>query len=77
MFLAKAVDLADRLLPAFDTPSGIPHSFINLATRVGIPDNDNYGRSSVAEAGFVPLLPLTLAHPATELCSSSSSTCRI
>ncbi|WP_095011939.1 glycoside hydrolase family 47 protein [Tsuneonella mangrovi] len=30
--LAKARDLADRLLPAFDTPTGMPRRFINLAT---------------------------------------------
>lgn len=28
--LLKAVDLADRLMPAFDTPSGIPLSWVNL-----------------------------------------------
>ncbi|KNC53374.1 mannosyl-oligosaccharide 1,2-alpha-mannosidase IB [Thecamonas trahens ATCC 50062] len=28
--LALAVDLADRLLPAFDTPTGIPRSMVNL-----------------------------------------------
>ena len=28
--LAKAVDLADRLMPAFKTPSGIPLSWVNL-----------------------------------------------
>ncbi len=30
--LAKAKDLADRLLPAFDTPTGLPYRFINLRT---------------------------------------------
>lgn len=30
--LAKARDLADRLLPAFDTPTGMPWRFINLRT---------------------------------------------
>ncbi|MBV9932541.1 MAG: glycoside hydrolase family 47 protein [Alphaproteobacteria bacterium] len=30
--LAKARDLADRLLPAFDTPTGMPWRFVNLAT---------------------------------------------
>lgn len=30
--LAKAVDLADRLLPAFDTPTGMPAKFVNLRT---------------------------------------------
>jgi hypothetical protein len=29
--LAAAVDLADRLAPAFDTPTGIPTSWVNLA----------------------------------------------
>ncbi|KAH8866665.1 Mannosyl-oligosaccharide 1,2-alpha-mannosidase IB [Schistosoma japonicum] len=32
VLLAKAVELAQRLLPAFDTPSGIPMSLINLKT---------------------------------------------
>ncbi|KAL9664755.1 hypothetical protein QQ045_020162 [Rhodiola kirilowii] len=31
MFLDKAIDIADRLLPAWDTPSGIPYNIINLA----------------------------------------------
>jgi mannosyl-oligosaccharide alpha-1,2-mannosidase len=30
--LGKARDLADRLLPAFDTPTGIPYRYINLKT---------------------------------------------
>lgn len=30
--LAKAKDLADRLLPAFDTPTGMPFRYINLRT---------------------------------------------
>ncbi|KAJ8985174.1 hypothetical protein NQ317_012827 [Molorchus minor] len=33
MFLRKATDLADRLLPCFDSESGIPYSDINLATK--------------------------------------------
>lgn len=32
MFLKKATDLGNRLLPCFDSPSGIPYSDINLAT---------------------------------------------
>lgn len=32
VFLNKARDIADRLLPAWDSPSGIPYNFINLAT---------------------------------------------
>ena len=32
MLLTKARDLADRLLPAFATPTGMPYRFINLKT---------------------------------------------
>jgi len=32
MFLRKAQEIADRLMPAWDSPSGIPYSTINLAT---------------------------------------------
>jgi mannosyl-oligosaccharide alpha-1,2-mannosidase len=31
VFLEKAKDITDRLLPAWDTPSGIPYNSINLA----------------------------------------------
>lgn len=30
IFLEKARDIADRLLPAWNTPSGIPYNIINL-----------------------------------------------
>jgi hypothetical protein len=32
MFVDKARELAERLLPAFDTPTGIPYSTVNLRT---------------------------------------------
>lgn len=32
LLLAKAVDIADRLLPAFATPTGMPYRYINLKT---------------------------------------------
>ncbi|BGP30573.1 mannosyl-oligosaccharide alpha-1,2-mannosidase [Rhodotorula toruloides] len=60
--LDKAVDLADRLLPAFDTPSGLPLSFVNLKTRQGIADKDNRGWTSVAEAGTLQLEFKYLSH---------------
>ena len=28
----KAVEIADKLLPAFNTPTGIPHAMVNLKT---------------------------------------------
>lgn len=46
MLLEKAVDLGDRLLVAFDSPSGIPYRFVHLRDRVASePDVDT------AEAG--------------------------
>jgi hypothetical protein len=44
--LAKAQDLGDRLLPAFDSPTGLPYYSVNLAT--GDVQNPNI---NVAEAG--------------------------
>jgi len=35
VFLDKAIDLADRLLTSFDTPSGVPYSDVNLKTKTG------------------------------------------
>jgi endoplasmic reticulum Man9GlcNAc2 1,2-alpha-mannosidase len=55
LYLAKAVDLADRMLPAFDTPHGLPLSMVNLGRRVGVPDTDNYGLVSTAEAATLQL----------------------
>ncbi|KAL5699617.1 mannosyl-oligosaccharide 1,2-alpha-mannosidase [Ranunculus cassubicifolius] len=51
VFLAKAVDIADRLLPAWDTPSGIPYNTINLQN--GNPHNPGWtgGESILADSG--------------------------
>lgn len=35
VLLAKAKDLADRLMPAFQTPTGMPYRLVNLKTGVG------------------------------------------
>ena len=32
MFVEKTVELVDRLLPAFDTPTGIPYQYVNFKT---------------------------------------------
>ncbi|KAJ7233609.1 glycoside hydrolase [Mycena haematopus] len=53
MYLRHAVDLADRMLPVFDTPSGLPFTSVDLATRVGIPDAANH--ISTAEATTLQL----------------------
>ncbi|XP_047332909.1 mannosyl-oligosaccharide 1,2-alpha-mannosidase MNS1-like isoform X2 [Impatiens glandulifera] len=51
LFLGKAKDIADRLLPAWDTPSGIPYNIINLAH--GNPRNPGWtgGNSILADFG--------------------------
>ncbi|KAH9626232.1 hypothetical protein KSS87_000111 [Heliosperma pusillum] len=51
MFLEKARDIADRLLPAWDTSSGIPYNIINLAH--GRPHNPGWtgGDSILADSG--------------------------
>ena len=62
LYLDKATDLGDRLLAAFDTPSGIPLSSINLAKRQGVPDKANHGLASTAEAATVQLEMKYLSH---------------
>lgn len=51
VFLEKATDIADRLLPAWDTPSGIPYNTINL--QQGSAHNPGWtgGESILADSG--------------------------
>jgi mannosyl-oligosaccharide alpha-1,2-mannosidase len=53
--LAKAVDLANRILPAFDTPSGLPQPMINLSAGKGIPNDELPGLVSTAEVSTLQL----------------------
>lgn len=62
MYLDKAIDLADRILPAFDTPVGLPTTLVNLHRRVGVSDPDNPGLVSTAEAGTLQLEFRYLSH---------------
>ncbi|KAJ7088449.1 glycoside hydrolase family 47 protein [Mycena belliarum] len=55
LFLERAVDLADRMLPAFASPAGLPLSMVNLARRVGVADPDTRGLVSTAEAATLQL----------------------
>lgn len=32
IFITKTVELVDRLLPAFDTPTGIPYQYVNFTS---------------------------------------------
>ncbi|KAI3710183.1 hypothetical protein L2E82_39957 [Cichorium intybus] len=45
VFLENAKDIADTLLPAWDTPSGIPYNIINLV------DGNPYNPGWTAERG--------------------------
>ncbi|WVQ81946.1 hypothetical protein IAT38_004073 [Cryptococcus sp. DSM 104549] len=62
LYLDLATDLGERLLGAFSSPSGIPWSGINLATRQGIPDKGNQGVASLAEAASLQLELKYLSH---------------
>ncbi|RMZ79187.1 hypothetical protein DV738_g3550, partial [Chaetothyriales sp. CBS 135597] len=52
LYIEKATDLADRLLGAYESPSGIPYASINLNTSAGIPASSG---SSTAEAATLQL----------------------
>jgi len=55
LYLEKAADLADRLLGAFDSGSGIPYASVNLRSLKGIASHADGGASSTAEATSVQL----------------------
>lgn len=55
LYVEKATDLADRLLGAFETQSGVPLASVNLHTMKGIPSHADAGASSTAEATSVQL----------------------
>ncbi|KAG0077189.1 hypothetical protein BGZ92_002029 [Podila epicladia] len=54
VFLRKAVDLADRLMGAFDTKSGIPYASVHLAKSRGVPGHVG-GLSSTSEVSTLQL----------------------
>jgi mannosyl-oligosaccharide alpha-1,2-mannosidase len=55
LYLELAKDLADRIVGAFDSPSGIPYASVNLKTLKGVESHDDGGASSTAEAATVQL----------------------
>lgn len=55
LYIQLATDLADRILPAFSTSSGLPYSRINLATGEGLPDAEFPLYVSTAEAATLQL----------------------
>ncbi|KAL1839831.1 hypothetical protein VTK73DRAFT_3909 [Phialemonium thermophilum] len=55
LYLEKAKDLADRLLAAFDSPSGVPYASVNLGKMEGLPSHADDGASSTAETTTLQL----------------------
>ncbi|EWC43921.1 hypothetical protein DRE_01273 [Drechslerella stenobrocha 248] len=55
LYLEKAADLADRLLGAYNSESGIPFASVNLKTSKGVESHDDGGASSTAEATTLQL----------------------
>ncbi|KAI0841532.1 glycoside hydrolase family 47 protein [Hypoxylon sp. FL0890] len=55
VYLAKAVELADRLLPAYESRSGIPYASVHLSKAKGVPSHADGASSSTAEAGTLQL----------------------
>ena len=55
LYIETAMDLADRLLGAYDSKSGVPYASVNLRTKQGIPSHADAGASSTAEATSLQL----------------------
>jgi mannosyl-oligosaccharide alpha-1,2-mannosidase len=55
LYLDRAIELADRMLPVFETPSGLPFSMVNLGLRKGVDEPDSPGIVSTAEAATLQL----------------------
>jgi mannosyl-oligosaccharide alpha-1,2-mannosidase len=62
VYLAKAVDLADRLLAAYESRSGIPYASVHLGRKAGLPSHADGGASSMAEAATLQLEMKYLSH---------------
>jgi hypothetical protein len=55
LYIEKATDLADRLLGAYESHSGVPYASVNLRSMKGIPSHADAGASSTAEATSLQL----------------------
>ena len=55
LYLDRAIELADRMLPVFETPSGLPRSMVNLGLRQGVDDPDSPGIVSTSEVATLQL----------------------
>ena len=54
VFREKALQIAKKLLPAFNTPTGIPYSLVNVQTGVSDVRGVSRGLSNV---NWAPLMP--------------------
>ncbi|CCG85113.1 protein of unknown function, partial [Taphrina deformans PYCC 5710] len=72
-YLEKAKDLGDRLLGAYDTPSGIPLASVNLRTRKGARNHEEMGASSTAEVASLQLEMKFLSHALKDAKYASAS----
>jgi hypothetical protein len=55
LYIEKATDLADRLLGAYYSNSGIPYASVNLNTSTGVVSHGDGGASSTSEAATLQL----------------------
>jgi uncharacterized protein YyaL (SSP411 family) len=55
LYLEKAIELAERIIPVFNTSSGLPFSMVNLHLRKGVDDPNAPGLASTAEAATLQL----------------------
>eukprot|EP01094_Clydonella_sp_ATCC50884_P026997 TRINITY_DN7579_c0_g1_i1.p1 TRINITY_DN7579_c0_g1~~TRINITY_DN7579_c0_g1_i1.p1 ORF type:complete len:679 (+),score=220.97 TRINITY_DN7579_c0_g1_i1:216-2252(+) len=55
VLLDQAIDLGDRLVAAFDAPSGLPFSIVNLETGIGKNPSWTSGNNILSEIGSVQL----------------------
>lgn len=62
LYLEKAIDLADRMMPVFETHNGLPMTMVNLGLRKGIPETDNKGWVSTSEVATLQLEFKYLSH---------------
>jgi len=62
MYLEKAKDIGDKLLPAFTSPTGLPFPVVNLHSGKAHTPSWNSGRAVLAEFGSVQLEFKQLAH---------------
>lgn len=55
LYLDKATDLGNRILGAFNSPSGLPYASVNLHTSKGVKSHSDMGASSTAEVATLQL----------------------